>query len=244
LTKTCQQKRSFCNGNGGNVDIRCTDDSPTLLNLDYICVLEDNGQVRAEFSLTDDVSDDLQDQIIFANKIGTTELVLCSGPGQTTTKPTTIIPTTTPITTPHDCICPTTSPTTTTTIPTTTTTATRPPKVTYKILFSTSSKIYSGTSDTVYMELISKFGTSGMKNVSNYWKTGSSLLEYVTAPYYGELEKIVLFKGGRDGWRFERVHIQYTITENGIRRTNKYPTHGYSTLDESNPVVERKLRKL
>jgi len=308
LTKSCQQKfePSFCNGNGGNTAGRCIGDSPRLLNLDYTCVLEDNGQVRVKFSLADDVSDDLQDKIIFANKLadfqpgfsevkklakGTTELLLAehtaknvggvktlyatigtiqtapkttpfgsgkpdygdnykieckvrTGSAPTTTKPTTIIPTTTPLTTPHECICPTTAPTTTTTT-TATTTATRPPTVSYKVKVSTSSRFWSGTDDTVYIELVSEFGTSGMKRVSSDLKIGSTVTASLTAPYYGDLKKIVLFKGGKDGWRLKNVHVEYTVTdENGIRRTNKYVSEGYSILEESNPVVVRTPTKL
>ena len=267
-TKSCEQKfePSFCNGNGANVSGRCTGDSPRLLNLNYTCVLEDNGQVRAKFSLAEDVSDDLQDKIIFANKLAefergfnevtklakrTTELVLAEDTATNVGGVKTLYATigtmpTAPKITPfgigkpdygdnYKIECKVRS------------VSFR--SVSYMVMVSTSNKFWSGTSDTVYMQLVSDFGTSGITRVTSDLKRGNSVVTSLTAPYYGDLEKIVLFKGGSDLWRLERVDVQYTITDkNGISRTNKYasegPHEGYTVIDESNPVAERKLTKL
>ena len=96
------------------------------------------------------------------------------------------------------------------------------------------------------MELISKFGTSGMKSLSSDLEKGSTVTASLIAPYYGDLEKVVIFKGGHDYWRLESVDIEYTITdENGISQTNTYGINYYGEiLEESHPVVGRTPTKL
>jgi len=109
--------------------------------------------------------------------------------------------TTTEETTTESFVCPTVV---CPTVRTTRATVTRPtpaPTVQYRVTLATSSTWHSGTDDDIYIELVGKTGTSGMKVLRKGNKTGVDQTTTITATYHGPLEKVWLFKGGNDGWK-------------------------------------------